>query len=48
MKILFFHDLNSTKGGIKPTYFKDHEHSVFPRVCLDGVVRSTNRRSEMV
>jgi hypothetical protein len=28
MKILFLHDLNSIPGGVKPTYLKDHGHSV--------------------
>ncbi len=29
MTILFLHGLNSTPGGIKPTYLKDHGHTVF-------------------
>jgi quercetin dioxygenase-like cupin family protein len=28
MKILFLHGLNSTPGGVKPTYLKDHGHTV--------------------
>ena len=28
MTILFLHRLNSTPGGIKPTYLKDHGHTV--------------------
>ena len=28
MTILFLHGFNSTIGGIKPTYFKDHGHTV--------------------
>ncbi len=29
MKILFLHGLNSVSGGLKPTYLKDHGHTVF-------------------
>jgi hypothetical protein len=28
MKVLFLHGGQSTPGGIKPTYFKDHGHEV--------------------
>jgi len=28
MTILFLHGLNSTPGGVKPTYLKDHGHTV--------------------
>jgi hypothetical protein len=28
MKILFLHGWQSTRGGIKPTYLKDHGHEV--------------------
>lgn len=28
MKILFFHGWQSTPGGLKPTYLKDHGHEV--------------------
>jgi hypothetical protein len=28
MTILFLHGWNSTPGGIKPTYLKDHGHTV--------------------
>jgi alpha-beta hydrolase superfamily lysophospholipase len=28
MKILFLHGWQSTPGGVKPTYLKDHGHSV--------------------
>jgi predicted esterase YcpF (UPF0227 family) len=28
MLILFLHGLNSTPGGVKPTYLKDHGHEV--------------------
>ena len=29
MTILFLHGSNSTPGGTKPTYLKDHGHAVF-------------------
>ena len=29
MNLLFLHGWNSTPGGIKPTYLKDHGHTVF-------------------
>jgi hypothetical protein len=35
MKILFLHGLNSTPGGIKPTYLKGHGHTVFNRKLPD-------------
>jgi hypothetical protein len=28
MKVLSLHGLNSTPGGLKPTYLKDHGHEV--------------------
>ena len=28
MKLLFLHGLQSTPGGLKPTYLKDHGHEV--------------------
>ena len=28
MTILFLHGFNSTVGGLKPTYLKDHGHTV--------------------
>ena len=28
MKILFLHGWNSVPGGVKPTYLKDHGHTV--------------------
>jgi hypothetical protein len=28
MHILFHHGLNSIQGGVKPTYLKDHGHTV--------------------
>jgi hypothetical protein len=36
MKILSLHGLNSTPGGIKPTYLKNHGHTVLnPRLPDD-------------
>ncbi len=29
MTILFLHGLNSTIGGLKPTYLKNHGHTIF-------------------
>jgi alpha-beta hydrolase superfamily lysophospholipase len=29
MTILFLHGFNSTVGGVKPIYLKDHDHTVF-------------------
>ena len=29
MTILFLHGWQSTPGGVKPTYLKDHGHTVF-------------------
>jgi len=43
MTILFLHGLNSTPGGVKPTYLKDHGHTVLnpklPDDDFDGAVR---------
>jgi hypothetical protein len=35
MTILFLHGLNSTPGGIKPTYPKDHGHMVLNPALSD-------------
>ncbi|QDU94096.1 hypothetical protein Pla8534_18820 [Lignipirellula cremea] len=45
MKILFLHDWTSIPGGVKPTYLKDHGHTVInpklPRhLDLDPIPRS--------
>jgi alpha-beta hydrolase superfamily lysophospholipase len=36
MKILFLHGWQSTPGGIKPTYLKDHGHEVLNPALPDG------------
>ena len=35
MKILFLHGWNSVPGGVKPTYLKDHGHTVINPVLPD-------------
>ena len=35
MTILFLHGLNSTPGGLKPTYLKDHGHTVITPALPD-------------
>ena len=35
MRILFFHGWNSTPGGVKPTYLKDHGHEVLSLALPD-------------
>jgi hypothetical protein len=35
VKILYLHGWNSTPGGIKPTYLKDHGHTVFNPILAD-------------
>jgi len=35
MTILFLHDWNSTPGGIKPTYLKDHSYTVLKPALPD-------------
>ena len=43
MKILFLHGWQSTPGGVKPTYLKDHGHTVFnpklPDEDFDAAIR---------
>jgi hypothetical protein len=43
MEILFLHGLHSTSGGLKPTYLKDHGHTVLnphlPDDDFDAAVR---------
>ncbi len=43
MKILFLHGWQSTPGGVKPTYLKDHDHEVLnpplPDDDFDAAVR---------
>ena len=43
MRILFLHGWNSTPGGVKPTYLKDHGHKVLnpalPDDDFDAAVR---------
>ena len=43
MKVLFLHGWQSTPGGLKPTYLKDHGHEVLnpalPDDNFDAVVR---------
>jgi hypothetical protein len=43
MKILFLHGWQSTPGGLKPTYLKDHGHEVLnpalPEDDFDAAVR---------
>jgi alpha-beta hydrolase superfamily lysophospholipase len=36
MLILFLHGWNSTPGGIKPTFLKDHGHTVINPALLDN------------
>jgi alpha-beta hydrolase superfamily lysophospholipase len=36
MRILFLHGWHSTPGGLKPTYLKDHGHTVFNPALPDG------------
>ena len=44
MNILFLHGWQSTPGGVKPTYLKDHGHAVLnpalPDDDFDAAVRS--------
>ena len=35
MTILFLHGLNSTPGGVKPTYLKDHGYEVLNPILPD-------------
>ena len=43
MKVLFLHGWQSTPGGVKPTYLKDHGHEVLnpalPDDDFDAAVR---------
>jgi hypothetical protein len=46
MTILFLHGWQSTPGGIKPTYLKNHGHSVFnPKLPDDDFDEAVHRSS---
>jgi hypothetical protein len=40
MKILFLHGWQSTPGGVKPTFLKDHGHTVLNPLLAVPVTRS--------
>lgn len=50
MKLLFLHGLNSTPGGLKPTFLKDHGHTVLnpalPDDNFDEAVRIAQEESD--
>lgn len=43
MKILFLHGLHSTPGGLKPTYLKDHGHTVLNPALPDDDFKEATR-----
>jgi hypothetical protein len=47
MLILFLHGLNSTPGGLKPTYLKDHGHSVLNPAMPDDDVGEAVRIAQV-
>jgi len=43
MKLLFLHGFQSTLGGLKPTYLKDHGHTVInPALPDDDFAAAVN------
>ena len=39
MRIIFLHGWTSVTGGFKPTFFKEHGHTVFKLKLPEGVVQ---------
>ena len=47
MMVLYLHGFNSTIGGIKPTYLKDHGHTVFNPALPDDDFDEAVRIAQM-